>query len=124
MPVEKRRFTPELYEHWKKSRDAAIAEKDEVIADFRLMRLAASEESFTGRLRRAIHKAPMLLPDLCERAGIGVSSIGGFLRGEEDLDSATIDRLVTVLGWSAIVAAEPSTNVEKHSLPTPIHHAG
>ena len=88
MPIEKRRFTPELYERWKMSRDAAITEKDEVIADFRLMRQAASEKSFSGRLRRAVQKAPLILPELCQRAGIDVPTIGSFLRGEAGLDSA------------------------------------
>ena len=115
MPVEKRaiqEFTPDLRERWEKARDLALAEKDQVREEFRLVRQASQESTFSGRLRRAIHCGPMLLDDLSARADVDIGLMADFLRGEAALDSPAIDRLVAVLGWQAIVAAEAPTELK------------
>ncbi len=109
MPSQKRmieEFTPELRERWETARDRVLAAKDEIAEEFRLVQEAGREPTFSGRLRRAIHGGPMLLDDLCKRVDVDLDLMGDFLRGEAALDSPAIDRLVAVLGWPAVVAAE------------------
>lgn len=116
MPIEKPRiqeFTPELRARWERARDLELAAKDQTIADLRLLNRAADEDSFAGRLRRAIHGGPFLLDDLCQRASVDLDLVGDFLLGEATLDSPAIDRLVAVLGWAAVVAAEIPTESKR-----------
>jgi hypothetical protein len=58
---------------------------------------ARSEKTFSGALRRAIHKFPQSPMKTAEKAGIEWGDMSNFLTGEKPLPSDAIDRLVAVL---------------------------
>ena len=62
------------------------------------MRLdARKERTFSGMLRRAIHKFPQSPMKIAEQAGIDWSDFSEFLTGEKTLPSDVIDRLAKIL---------------------------
>jgi transcriptional regulator with XRE-family HTH domain len=71
-----------------------------------LRKNAAEENSFSGALRRAIHKHDLSLTQIARQGGLSVEELDLFLTGERELPSSVIDRLVNVLGCK-LVSAEP-----------------
>src|SRR5690606_27221079 len=84
-------FTPEQRADWEASRDAALAEKDEVIASLNRMQAAETEETFSGRLRRAITVSRRNPEALANEIGIDPQTLAGFCCGDETLPSDVID---------------------------------
>lgn len=77
---------------------ACEAERDQVNDDFAHFETAASEETFSGHLRQAIHRGPLPLTVLMQRTGIDKNALVAFLRGDAPLPSDAIDRIAAVLG--------------------------
>lgn len=107
-------LTQEQKAQLQQARREELANRHLMGEELRQVDAAASEPTFTGRLRCAVHRAPLLLDDLCQRAEIDLCLMGDFLRGEAALDSAAIDRLVAALGWPAVMAAEPTVGKANH----------
>lgn len=84
------------------ARREAQLELPELLAQEPRLEAAASEPTISGRLRQAIHAAPVPLPVLASRAGVGTARLGDFLRGEEGLSSGEIDKLATLLGCELV----------------------
>lgn len=98
-----REFTPEEREQW--SRDLAVADAEntpESWEKFRRMQSAADEPTFSGELRRAIHRVHQtrgfFLPELMQRSQITWNELQPFLLGEASLPTDAVDRLVHELG--------------------------
>lgn len=94
--------TPEeharLVARWRQS----VAEYDQVAreADDALMDAivkAGSEPTFSGTLRRAIHRSGRPATQVAEAAGVDWPTMEAFLIGDGDLPSSAIDRLVETL---------------------------
>lgn len=82
---------------------AQIAEElPDLIERNRLRKAAQDEESFSGELRRMIHKSDLLLPEIARQATIDLIELDEFLTAERTLPSDTIDRLVEVLGGKLV----------------------
>lgn len=73
------------------------AERDAVDEEFARMERAAAEDTFSGRLRTAIHRSPLTLAALIHQARVDRAVLQAFLIGEGDLPSSAIDRLVETL---------------------------
>jgi hypothetical protein len=58
---------------------------------------ARKEKTFSGMLRRAIHKFPTSSMEIAKMADIRWNKLSAFLTGEKALPSDAIDRLVKVL---------------------------
>lgn len=91
-------FTPEQRADWEAARDAALAEKDEVIASLHRMQAAETEETFSGRLRRAITASRRNPEALANEIGIDPQTFANFRCGDTTLPSDVIDRLIAALG--------------------------
>ncbi len=85
--------------------DAFEAERDQVNDDFIHFETAAAEETFSGKLRQAIHRGPLPLSVLMQRTGIEKEALVAFLRGDAPLPSDAIDRIADVLGLALQPAA-------------------
>jgi hypothetical protein len=77
---------------------AAEAELPELLASLDRVAIAASEQTFSGWLRREVPKSRKLLPDIIRDAEISKEDFLNFLEGSHDLTSSQIDRLVASLG--------------------------
>jgi hypothetical protein len=115
-------LTPEQRAYLEKAREEEVSNRDHAAEDVKWTRAAAEEATFSGRLRNAIHRAPLLLDDLCQRSNVDISLLGDFLRGEATLDSSSVDRLIAVIGWKAVETAEsPLIRANRTS---EAHHTG
>lgn len=75
-------------------------ELPELTEQHRQLTKAAAENTFSGRLREAIHRSRILLPDVARRSGLSMEQIHEFLLGERTLSSSEVDRLIDVLGYT------------------------
>jgi ribosome-binding protein aMBF1 (putative translation factor) len=91
-------FTPEQRADWEAARDAALAEKEEVIARLHGMRSAEADETFSGRLRLAITASKRSPVALADEIGIDPQLLSAFRCGDVTLPSDVIDRLIAALG--------------------------
>jgi hypothetical protein len=90
-------------------RQEVAKELPELIRSDRLRKAAAEEDTFSGALRRAVHKHELSLDQIARRTGISEDELDDFLTGEKSLPSHVIDRLVQALGWKYAVPAEKAT---------------
>lgn len=77
--------------------EAADAEMAITLEQLSRAQAAASEDSFSGWLRREIHQAPMQLPAIWEQSGISKPDFLDFLEGISPLTTAQVDRLCKTL---------------------------
>ncbi len=94
---ELRTMTDEQTRRWRESVDAELQERSAVDADLEAFKIAASEESFSGRLRMAIHRGGVPLTLLMARTNVEWETLRAFLAGEGSLSSDAIDRIATTL---------------------------
>jgi hypothetical protein len=80
---------------------AAEAERPAVEAQLKLAERAAAEETFSGWLRREIHRAPMHLPTIWQQSEISKTDFLDFLEGGT-LTTVQVDRLCATLGISLV----------------------
>lgn len=67
-----------------------------------LRKAAAEEDTFSGALRRAIHRHDLSLAQIASQCGISVEELDEFLTGERTVASSVIDRLVEILGCKLV----------------------
>lgn len=108
-------FTPEQKADWQTAVDSALAEKDQVIADFHRMRAAEAEETFSGRLRRAITASRSNPKSLAEQIGVDWQLLADFRCGDATLPTDVLDRLITALGLRLMqeIPAPPASNGDR-----------
>jgi DNA-binding phage protein len=66
---------------------------------------AQAEDTFSGHLRRAVHRSGRLAREVAADAGISSEVLGEFLEGTRTLRSDVLDRLAQAVG--ATIAVEP-----------------
>jgi ribosome-binding protein aMBF1 (putative translation factor) len=106
-------FTPEQRADWEAARDAALAEKNEVISRLHRMRAAEVDETFSGRLRRAITASKHNPTSLSDEVGVDPQLLSAFRCGDQTLPSDVIDRLIAALGlrlMQEIPASQPASS--------------
>ena len=104
-----RRTSREDYLGWVESVKEVEREHPDLGEVGRKTRAAVREDTLSGRLRRALRDANPHRPTLCEQIGIDRQTLIAFTRGDVALPSDVTDRLVAVLGWEAVAAADPPT---------------
>ncbi len=108
-------MTDEERQEWERQVAAIEAEWPAMEMRMDQQQTAASEDSFSGELRRAIrgmHRRGISLPRLLREAQTDWATLDPFLHGEGVLSSTVIDRLVKVLGLHLhSTAASKSENV-------------
>src|SRR5262245_57128368 len=90
-------LTPAQKRRLKRTRDLIADELPDLIRRNQLRHDAREEKTFSGALRRAIHRFPRSQKQIAEAAGIDWHELSDFLTGEQTLPSDAIDRLVRVL---------------------------
>ncbi len=90
-------YTPEQQADWEAARDQAMAEKPEIIAQFHRMQAAEAEDTFSGRLRRAIRASGRDTKSLAEEIHVDWRLLDDFRCGDATLPSDVIDRLIAAL---------------------------
>lgn len=87
---------PDIRARWEASlRQVNPAEMDEIFAQ---STAAAEEQSFSGFVRRCVHRQAQPLSRVAAAASIELERLAKFLRGSGTLDSSEIDRLLKSLG--------------------------
>jgi len=81
----------------KKAQELIAAELPDLIRRNQLRHDARKERSFSGMLRRAIHKFPLSPMKIGQKAEIAWDDLSLFLTAEGTLPSDAIDRLVKVV---------------------------
>ena len=87
-------LTPAQQRRLEKAREQAAAEMPDLIRRNQMRFDARKEKSFSGLLRRAIHRHPQSPMKIAERASIVWTDFSDFLTGAKPLPSDAIDRLV------------------------------
>lgn len=70
----------------------------QIEGDFAACEAAAREPSFSGFVRRSVHRTGSPLTQIAEETGISVQRLANFLRGRGNLDNLELDRLLDALG--------------------------
>ncbi len=78
-------------------RERVAEELPELIRRNQLAHDARKEKTFSGALRRTIHRFPLSSREIADRAKIRWADLDDFLTGEKTLPSDAVDRLVKVL---------------------------
>ena len=96
----------ELLEQLRRDREKITAELPELKERGQRLDEAASENSLTGHLRRAIHRSGRPLKKIAGEAGLDVFVLCDFLEGTATLRSDVLDRLAQAVG--ATIHLEPA----------------
>lgn len=96
----------DLLEQLRRDRESIAAELPELIERGRRLDEAASEDSLTGHLRRAIHRSGRPLKKIAAEVGLDLFVLCDFLQGLHTLRSDVLDRLAQAVG--AIIQVEPT----------------
>ena len=91
-------FTPEQRAEWTAAVQEELAGKEENIAHFRKLQAAAQQPGFFGDIRRAIVLSRRPVDELAQKIGVHPSQFSAFRAGDAELPSASLDRLIEVLG--------------------------
>jgi hypothetical protein len=91
------RFSPAQKRRVKKARKLIAQELPDLIRRNQMRHDARKEKTFSGALRRAIHRFPRSPMKIAAKAGIAWTELASFLTGETTMPSDAIDRLVKVL---------------------------
>ena len=97
-PQRQTSLPPEQQTRIAHAREQIAAELPDLIARERQMREAAEEHTFSGELRRAIHRGERDLISLATLVGITPIQLSEFLTGQRTLRSDVLDRLVAAVG--------------------------
>ena len=90
-------LTPAQARRVKKAQARIAEELPDLVRRNQLRHDARKEKTFSGALRRAIHRYPLSPMKIATRADIRWTHFAKFLTGEKTLPSDAIDRLVKVL---------------------------
>ena len=85
--------SPELLQQLRRERALIVAEIGELAERHDRMVEAKGEETFSGHLRRAIHRSGRLVRDIAAEAGVSSQILCDFLEGTRTLRSDVLDRL-------------------------------
>ncbi len=96
----------ELLEQLRRDREKIAAELPELLERGQRLDEAASENSLSGHLRRAIHRSGQSVQKIAGEAGLDLFLLGDFLEGTRTLRSDVLDRLAQALG--ATIHVEPT----------------
>jgi hypothetical protein len=102
-----RQFTTEERERWLRARAEVEAEKPEILARYKVLCEAAAEPTVSGAVRRAVHRAGPMLPQIAKEAGLTETHLHEFLLGERTLRSDVLDRLARIVGFDLPEPARP-----------------
>jgi hypothetical protein len=72
----------------------------------RLAKAAEEEDTFSGELRRRIHRGGIPITQIAKRSGISLTELDEFLTAERTLPSSVIDQLVEILGCKLVAVEE------------------
>ena len=101
----KRNASPELLEQLQRDRALIAGELEELSERHNRMVEAKGEETFSGHLRRAIHRSGRLVRDIAAEAGVSSQAVCEFLEGTRTLRSDVLDRLAQAV--HATISVEP-----------------
>jgi hypothetical protein len=96
---------PELLEHTRRDRALIADELPELVERHDRMVEAEAEDTFSGHLRRAVHRSGRLAREIAAEAGIPSELLCEFLEGTRTLRSDVLDRVAQAVG--AAIAIEP-----------------
>lgn len=99
------RVSPELNEQLRRDRAKIADELPELAERHDRMMEAQAEDTFSGHLRRAIHRSGRLVREVAANAGIPSQTLCDFLEGTRTLRSDVLDRLAQAV--DAAIAVEP-----------------
>jgi hypothetical protein len=109
----------ELLEQLRRDREKIAAELPELVQRGHRLDEAATENSLSGHLRRAIHGSGRQLKMIAAEAGLDVLVLCDFLEGTATLRSDVLDRLAQAVG--ATIKVEPTLPQRPDSCATPAH---
>jgi hypothetical protein len=95
-----RELTPAERERLSRYREQIASELPDLAARDQMRKEAREEATLSGELRRAVHRSPLSLSAIAERAGISPLALDEFLTGERTLRSDVLDRLAGILGYT------------------------
>lgn len=101
-----RQVSEELLEQLRRDREKIAAELPELMQQGQRLDEAASENSLSGHLRRAIHRSGQPLKKIAAEVGLEVFVLCDFLEGTRNLRSDVLDRLAQAVG--ATIHVEPT----------------
>jgi hypothetical protein len=96
----------ELLEQLRRDREKIAHELPELVQRGQRLDEAASENSLSGHLRRAIHRSGQPLQKIATAVGLDVFVLCDFLEGTRTLRSDVLDRLAQAVG--ATIHLEPT----------------
>ena len=96
----------DLLDQLRRDREKIAAELPELLERGQRLDEAASENSLSGHLRRAIHRSRRPLKKVASEVGIDLFVLCDFLEGSRTLRSDVLDRLAQALG--ATIHVEPA----------------
>jgi transcriptional regulator with XRE-family HTH domain len=97
--------SPEPLEQLRRERALIAEEMGELSQRHDWMVEAKGEETFSGHLRRAIHRSGRLVGEIAAEAGVSSQTLCEFLEGTRTLRSDVLDRLAQAL--HATISVEP-----------------
>jgi hypothetical protein len=78
--------------------ELAAFDPKSIEANFAKTDAAAAEHSFSGFVRRSVHRGGKPLSLIAEETGIALRHLSQFMRGEGELNAAEIGRLLESVG--------------------------
>jgi len=103
--MSQERVSPELNEQLRRDRARIADEFPELTERHDRMMEAQAEDTFSGHLRRAVHRSGRLVREIAADAGISSQTLCEFLEGTRTLRSDVLDRLAQAV--DAAIAVEP-----------------
>lgn len=103
---------PELIEQLRRDRAQIADELPELTERHERMIEAKEEDTFSGHLRRAVHRSGRLVREIAAEAGVSSQVLCEFLEGSRTLRSDVLDRLAQAL--HATIAVEPHRPERSH----------
>ncbi len=99
-------ISEEFLAELRRDREKIAAELPELLERGQRLDEAASEDSLSGHLRRALHRSGQPLTRIAALAGLDVYVLCDFLEGTRTLRSDVLDRLAQAIG--AVIHLEPT----------------
>lgn len=97
-----RELTPEEQARLERAREQVTEELPELIERHQMAKDAEQEDTFSGELRRRIHRSGIPISQIAGECSIDLTELDEFLTGERTPPSDVIDRLVEVLGCKLV----------------------
>jgi hypothetical protein len=91
-------FTPEQRHAWRIAAEQELQAKDENLAHFQRLKVAAGQPGLLGDIRRAIVSSRRPSSEIAQAAGIDDALLSEFRAGEAELSTPALGRLVEALG--------------------------